>query len=383
MTKILIATDSLSSSSGGLGVASYRLCCETALALPDIHFLLVASSDINSDCITTSPTPPNVTIKILPALRFKQFVFSPFAFPLFLLYNPDILHLRGLWSSFTRAASFYYYLKRKSTLIVQPAGMLEPWSLRQNSFLKYLHYLLFEKYIFKNASCVHAASSLESDSIKQLNICPNSIVRVIPTGTDMPSDEVVSTLHLCRSTSSKSILFLSRLHRKKGIELLLDAFSHSKLTNWDCLIVGDGDPVYVSSLKSIASALPCSSRIKFLGHLNGLAKEHVFQAASVFVLPTYSENFGIVIPEAMSWKLPVITTTHTPWSFIDDHKLGWIVNPSASELLHALNRLTTLNDSDLAAMGESARVYAVNNFSWSHSAAYMKDVYLDFLVCQS
>ena len=130
----------------------------------------------------------------------------------------------------------------------------------------------------------------------------------------MPNPAQHLTSRKVKFPAKKQLLFLSRIHPKKGIELLLTSLSLLRPKDWICTIAGMGSKAYENDLLKRVKILGLDDTVNFVGPVYGKQKESIFKESHAFILPTYSENFGIAIAEAMSWGLPVITTTGTPWS---------------------------------------------------------------------
>ena len=170
-------------------------------------------------------------------------------------------------------------------------------------------------------------------------------------------------------------MFLSRIHPKKGLELLIDAWALVRPLNWKCRIVGMGDPSYIRQLRNKAKLLYIADQLTFDGPLYGAAKDHAYQSSNAFILPSYSENFGIAVAEAMSWNLPVITTNQTPWNVLNDENLGWYIDPSVNAVSRALFELSLKTDRQLLNMGSNCRDFVAQNFSWGSIGATMNTFY--------
>ena len=121
---------------------------------------------------------------------------------------------------------------------------------------------------------------------------------------------------------------------RKGIEILLEALSLLSL-DWICKIVGMGSPEYIKHINHLIETYRLGNIVSLCGPLSGDAKAKAFSEANAYILPSYSESFGISIAEAMSWELPVITTTTTPWSDIPGFQMGWYVRPEINSISKA------------------------------------------------
>jgi glycosyltransferase involved in cell wall biosynthesis len=290
---------------------------------------------------------------------------------------PDVIHIHGLWSPLLAA---YARTARRNAVpyIVAPHGMLEPWSLEKNRMRKALALGSYQGKILQHAAAIHATSDLEAQHLSELQ-CIRSPIRVIPNPVDEPPDGAASAE--CAPGQPRILLFLSRIHEKKGLDLLLRAWSELRPLDWRLQIVGNGAEPYVSRLRRFCSDHALSS-VSFHGHADGNERESIFAKASALVLPTYSENFGNVVAEALLRGIPVITTTGTPWSDIREKRLGWYVEPKLEMLVHALRELFATDPAILRHMGERGRGYAATRFTAQAVKDRLLQMYQDAMVAR-
>ena len=162
------------------------------------------------------------------------------------------------------------------------------------------------------------------------------------------------------------MLFLSRVHVKKGIEILFDAWKriHSEFAGWQLLVVGNGEAEYIQGLENRVENLGLKENIKILPPVFGNDKIQLYQESALFCLPSYSENFGMAIAEAMSCGTPVITTTNCPWEILKETNTGWCVNLSLDNLERALREALTMSPTELYDMGQKASKLIYENFDY-------------------
>lgn len=270
----------------------------------------------------------------------------------------DIVRIFGVWTR-RSVGDFLRAWFRGAKIVVSPLGMLEPWAMSNKGLKKRFAWFLYQKCLLQNADVIHATSIQEYASFRSLGL--KKPVAIIPHGIDMPEN-------LTTDQRKRKGLFISRLVKKKGVELLLEAISKVRPPGWTFDIVGYGDKVYVSSLQKMITKLGIDAIVKILPPVYGLEKEKHFSEASLLVLPSYSENFGIVVAEALARKIPVITTTGTPWSQLPDFECGWTVEPSLPSISAALFEATSCDSKELGLMGERGRQLISRHFSWSNSA---------------
>ena len=214
-------------------------------------------------------------------------------------------------------------------------GYYEPWSLAQKQIKKLVAWKLYQEKLLLNADVVHCASKNEEMNIKKLN--SNLKTQVLPFGLQ----EKFFLKKIPRKVNKK-FLFFSRLHKKKGLDFLIKAWTFFDKTGWKLDIIGSGDiskykkKISIYNLKNINLLKPVYGDLK---------KKELFKKYDILVLPTQNENFGMVILEALARGLPVLTTNETPWSEIQQKKAGWIINYSFSELCLALNEIVNTKHS--------------------------------------
>jgi glycosyltransferase involved in cell wall biosynthesis len=271
---------------------------------------------------------------------------------------PDVVHIHGIWSAYLAAFARCAELNG-IPYIVTPHGMLEPWSLSVKTLRKKLAMKTYQGHILANASAIHATSPLEAEHLASLQL-GKAPIHVVPNPVAEPASAAPRPADAANRV--RVMLFLSRIHPKKGLDHLLQAWRDLRPADWRLLIVGDGEAHYCAHLRAYCATHHLDS-VEFRGHTEGAAREALFAAASVLVLPTYSENFGNVITEALIRGLPVITTTGTPWSQILSVDCGWYVEPALPRIKEAIAHATNTGAELLRAMGERGRRYANAHFT--------------------
>lgn len=292
----------------------------------------------------------------------------------------DIIHHHGLWmypGIYARRTA----IRHGKPLVISPRGMLDDWALDHGSARKALALLAYEQRNLRSACLFHATSRMEADAIRRNRLMQP--IAVIPNGVDVPDPAAVPSRELVEAAYPELIgrrwlLFMARLHPKKGIDLLLEAWSElaPELPDWHLVLAGpdlDGQGAQLTA--TIADARAMGRRITVTGMVEGGMKEALLAHADLFALPTRSENFGIAVAEALVHGVPVVTTTAAPWSELAARGCGWWVSPDASALGNALRTAMTLTADERNAMGQRGRLFAVEEFSWNSIGARMADVY--------
>ncbi|SHM85154.1 glycosyltransferase [Phytopseudomonas punonensis] len=269
-----------------------------------------------------------------------------------------VLHVHGLWTPFTWRA--YRFAKKNGlTFVVSPHGMLEPWAMNHKPWKKRLAWLVYQKHILNSADMLVVNSEKELLTVRAMGVKPP--VAVIENGVDK-ADFFISTPSVL---SNKVALFLSRLSPVKGLPDLINAWSLLPAEHgYKLRLYGHADPGYEAELMRLIHKFNVEDSVTLLGPVFGVDKWKAYQGASFFILPSYSENFGIVIAEALWAGLPVITTKATPWECLEREGLGWQVDNNAQQLCDALWSAMQLGDEELNIIGQRASAYAQKNFDW-------------------
>ena len=178
-------------------------------------------------------------------------------------------------------------------------------------------------------------------------------------------------------TRKKRILFLSRLHVKKGVEFLLEAVANVQglLAGYSVCIAGEGDEEYVRQLKRKVRQLGIEGIVDFCGYVYEDKKWNLFREADLFVLPTYSENFGIVVAEALACSTPVITTKGAPWRDLETYRCGWWTEMGTKATEDALRSFLSLTSDELETMGRNGRKLVEEKYSARKTAKDMMSLY--------
>ena len=280
----------------------------------------------------------------------------------------DLVHDHGVWLAHNIAVSGYAR-RHGSPLVIAPRGMLEPWALNHHKWKKKLAWLAYQKKILKNAAAFHATAPEEARQIRRFGF--RQPIVILPNGVDFPER---SALHH-EDHETRTMLFLSRIHAKKGLPMLLEVWNELRPENWKLRIVGNDEGGHAAQIRTLVKRYGLAESVTFEDALEGEAKEEAYLQADAFVLPTYSENFGIVVAEAMSYGLPVITTTAAPWKLLSDRQCGWWVKPEPTGIREALVAATALTRHDRLAMGRIARELTREQFAWPGIGEKMIEFY--------
>lgn len=248
-----------------------------------------------------------------------------------------LVHFHGLWQP-AHAPLARECAARGIPYLVSPHGMLEAWAWRHKWWKKWPYFHLVEKGHLARAQALLATAPAEARRLQK--IFPRNRVEILPlglTGGARPNYEDARR-QLGWTPTDRVLLFLSRIHVKKGLDLLLRALASDPVPpDLRLIVVGDGAPAYTRTLQNFAeehsAALP---PIEWKGAVWGEQRWPYFQGADLFCLPTHSENFGLAILEACQVGTPVLTTVETPWAENLAHGRGFIGQPTVASVRQML-----------------------------------------------
>jgi glycosyltransferase involved in cell wall biosynthesis len=279
----------------------------------------------------------------------------------------DLVHNHSLWSMVNVAAG-WVVPGRRAKLVTSPRGTLSPWALGRTKQLKQALWPL-QRRALDRADLLHATSETEYHEIRAQGL--TAPVTIIPNGIDLP------WIPDCKpSAPQRTLLFLSRIHPKKNIGSLLQAWRRLQDAHpdWRLVIAGRGEPDHEREVRELATA-SALRRVEFPGPLYGPEKTQAYLGAELFVLPTHSENFGMVVAEALAHAVPAIVSRGAPWSGLDTEGCGWWIDGDVDVLAETLDSAMRLAPERLAEMGQKGRAWMQRDFSWESIAERMEEAY--------
>jgi glycosyltransferase involved in cell wall biosynthesis len=288
----------------------------------------------------------------------------------------DILQIQSVWMYSSYAAS-RIACDNSIPYVVSPAGTLQSWALG-NGCLKGLkkaaYFRLIAKSLMAKAACVQAASIQEAEQVRRLG--HRGLVTVIPNGVDIDgfADGDASHAETCwpELKDRRVVLFMSRLSPEKGLDLLIPVWAElmRSRTYSDAVLViaGPDDRGYQRTVEKMIDEHGMRSRICMVGMVRGREKAALLRRADVFILPSYSENFGIVVAEAMACGTPVITTTGTPWEQLQQVDAGRWMAPTNEAVGQALRELLDMSESKREQMGARGAALIREQYTWDRVA---------------
>jgi glycosyltransferase involved in cell wall biosynthesis len=273
--------------------------------------------------------------------------------------RPDLVHSHGIWQPANHWLASYAR-QRRIPLVIQPRGMLDPWALEQKRYRKLAAMALFQQRELAAAAALVASSERELESIRRFRL--SQPVAVIPNGTVLPSAESGDPASLSVDRT-RVALFLSRVHPQKGTLELVRAWAKAAPAGWRLMVAGPDDQGHWSEVARLADQLGIRNVIDYIGPVDGAQKSAALRGADLFVLPTFSESFGMAVAEALAYGLPVITTRGAPWADLPTHHCGWWIDIGVEPLAAAIREATVLSDAERRHMGERGSQY-VRRYDW-------------------
>ncbi|WP_432770540.1 MAG: glycosyltransferase [Sphingopyxis sp.] len=281
--------------------------------------------------------------------------------------DADVIHATATYN-FTTLAAFIVARLRGKPLMWSPRGALQA-SAEWSESTQPLGKRLWERalrIIAPARTMMHVTAEAERQPSQAR--MPGFGAVVIPNGIDLPATTTPIPPIEGRQVR---LMFLSRVHPKKGTGLLIEALARLG-AGYRLDIYGTGESAYLAELAELAARLNIADRIAFHGHVDGAAKDAAYAAADMMVLPTHSENFGLVIAEALAAGRPVVTTKQAPWAGLETHDCGRWVDNDLDAVVAAVREVAA---ADMDAMGQRGRAWMASDFGWDGIATQMAAAY--------
>lgn len=377
--RVLHIIPSVAERSGGPATAIVPMC--RALKREGVEVLLV-STNAGMDHDDSITEYKGIPAKFFPTQIGDSFKYSR---PLssWLTSNIqqfDVAHIHAVFNHSSIAAA---HVSRRAGVpyVVRPLGTLEPWSMTQKSIRKRVFWQISGKGMLRRAAAIHYTTEAEKLSTERLLGLNHGKVIALgieansaPSSTNIRLDQ-----HFPELASGPYALALSRMHPKKGLDVLIDAFLSlvqvQKFAHWRLVVAGDGPEDYVQKLKAMAGS---NSQIVFTGWLDGEKKNAVISGASLLVLPSHQENFGLCVMEALSHSVPVLVSPHV--NLAEEIVLanaGWIATVDKDALLARLAE--ALSDEEERSRRGQAGKQLAQKYSWDTAAKSLVDLYTELI----
>jgi len=301
----------------------------------------------------------------------RSFGYAPELSAALHLKDPALIHVHGLWI-YPSVAAIQWSQKRKP-YVASPHGMLDPWALKNSGWKKRISAVLYEDRHLRGAACLHALNHSEAEAMRAYGL--KNPICVIPNGVELPAASESKSSH----AGNYNLLYLGRLHPKKGLPLLIEAWCRvqrmAEESGWRLIIAGWDQLGHQSELRALAAKLHSGASIDFVGPQFGEGKSSLFREASAFVLPSLSEGLPMTILEAWSWRLPVLMTTSCNLPEGSRDGAAIMTEANVESICAALKQLFSMDRGEREAMGIRGRRLVEEQFRWPRIADQMTQVY--------
>lgn len=272
----------------------------------------------------------------------------------------DVMHLHCLWDLPLHRA---HRAARKAGIVTvrSPHGTITPWSLKYKWWKKWSALALYQWWDLRGETVIHCTADAEVADVRRLGLKNRCFV--VPLGVNLPTIDVMA----CKSKNPdriRTILFVSRVQKKKGVINLVEAWARVKTAGWQVIIAGPNQEGHADEVMKRAKELGVEDTVKYVGPVYGEDKDRLYASADLFALPTYSENFGIVVIDSLAGATPVITTKGAPWKILADRGCGWWIDIGVDPLVAALREAMSLSDEELGEMGRKGRALVEEKYTW-------------------
>ena len=364
--KVLHTIPGLNISSGGPSFCTYNLLKGLRKQNLEVDILTLFPNNSFDQIIGNDDF-----IKLAPNNTYTSFAYNR-SFKFFLKQNTqyDLYHANTIWCYPTHA-TLHHAQKRNIPCIITPHGMLYPQALKISAWKKKIALPLFQLKDLKMTTCLHATCMPELQYFRAAGL--TNPVAIVQNCLNIDKSETPhETLN-----SKKRFGFVGRLHRIKNLDGLLYAWSKlNKLTeNAELIVIGGGnDTVYEEEIRRVISLFNIRN-ISFTGFLTGESLAGVIRSLDFLVLPSHSENFGMVVPEALVKGIPVIASKGTPWEELNTHRCGWWVENDVDKLAATIEAAINTPENLRREMGENGRKLVIENYSMEVVAKKMIRLY--------
>ncbi len=288
----------------------------------------------------------------------------------------DGVHIHGLWEQSTAVAAPQARALRKP-YILSAHGMLERWALANKRFKKQIYAALFERANVRGAACLHALTHAEALDYRRFGA--TGPIAIIPNGVTVPST-IDPTLFLGQFPAlhgKRIVLFLGRIHFKKGLDLLIDAWSRvaSDFPDARLVLAGPDFEGTRARMEALVESKVLQHTVTFTGMLRQDLKWSALAAAEAFVLPSYSEGLSVSVLEAMGVGLPVIITEQCNLPQVKELKAGWLIQSEVGQLTSAIRDLLSNTPGANAGIGSRGRNLVLTRYNWSTVSESMAELY--------
>ena len=373
--KVLLLGSSNSRNAGGLFNTVCSLGHSLAAQGTEVHYLLHDDEHSPEDRARYAPLP----LHTYTAKGPSNLAYSPDLYAQLSAIKPDIIHTQGIWMYFSYVNN-KYCAQTHTPYIVSPHGMLDPWQLKQSfskDLKKKLVRLLYEDAHLRRAACIQALCESEYEAIRAFGL--KNPVAIIPNGVALPAAASPAALPKPSVQGQrKTLLYLSRLHHKKGLAELLRgwALTQPAQHDWQLAIAGTTpDDAYLQSLLSLTQQLGIADSVQFVGGQFGAAKDARYRQSDAFIMPSFSEGLPMAVLEAWSYELPVVMTSfcNIPEGFA--HQAALPIEPTPESIATGIKQLIARTEAERQQMGQRGYQLVSQSFTWEKVAKDTDELY--------
>lgn len=367
MTRIAHVTSGLDRHAAGVGAVVSSLSRKQQLKGHEVRVFGLESSawmESDKDCWKGASAE---TFKVMGVPR--SFGYAPDLEKALVRYDPDVVHLHGLWM-YPAQAVLRWHRRTGKPYVYSAHGMLSPVALNFSAWKKRIARRLFQEAALDRAAILHATNETEAEEFRHFGL--RNRIAVVPLGIQITPVPNVPPEPLRR------VLSLGRFHPKKGLDRLIEAWARIEehFPGWALDLVGPDEGGHMTELQKLADRLSVQ-RVKFGSPLYGVERDVCMAAAEIFVLPTRGENFALTVPESLMMETPVIATHGAPWSGLVRESCGWWIEHGVKPLVIALEEAMRLTDVQRHALGQRGRAWMLRDYAWASVADKMLETYQD------
>jgi glycosyltransferase involved in cell wall biosynthesis len=370
--KIGFVVDRVSRQAGGLFQSVRRLAQSLGVMDGEVRAFGIKDADSVADLAEWQPVP----VQTFPSQGLRAWGYSNQLLSALLVADLDVLLTHGLWK-YSSLASQQWHRRSGRPYIVHPHGMLAKWALKNSKWKKRIAGMLYEDRHLRDAACLRALCDAEAQSIRDYGL--RNPVCVIPNGIDLPDSQVVRHAPWSGGAADgKVLLHLGRLHPKKNLLALIDAWATIRRTtksrDWLLVIAGWDEGGYKALLQRRARDLGIENNVHFSEPLFGEEKAAAYQKADAFVLPSLSEGLPMAVLEAWAFAKPVLITPecNLPEGFAANAAIQ--IGTASDSIRPGLFSLFEMSNAERIEMGARGRALAAERFAWPAIGEEMKRV---------